>query len=97
MNIKNLEVLKMMNILNSKRKVFIVLMLGMTFSHVFAQYSISKHSINSGGAEMSGGTYEMKASIGQIDASNQMSNGNYSVNGGFWHENTDLIFKNGFE
>ena len=87
-----------MNTLKSKGKFLIVLILGLTFSQVFAQYSISKYTINSGGAfEMSGGTYEMSASIGQVDASNQMSSGSYSVNGGFWNENTDLIYKNGFE
>ncbi len=46
---------------------------------------------------MSGGPYEMNSSIGQVDASNEMSSGSFSVNGGFWHENTDLIYKNGFE
>ena len=46
---------------------------------------------------MSGGSYEMNSSIGQVDASDQMINGNLSINGGFWHENNDLIFKNGFE
>ena len=86
-----------MYFLKSKRKFFIILILGLAFSQVFAQYSISKHTINSGGNQMSGGPYEMNASIGQVDASNLMSNGNFSVNGGFWHQNTDLILKNGFE
>ena len=86
-----------MNTLKSKGKFLLVLLLGMVFSQAFAQYSISKYTINSGGSAMSGGSYEMNASIGQVDASNQMSNGNLSINGGFWHENTDLIFKNGFE
>ena len=87
-----------MNTLKSKGKFFIVMILGLAFSQVFAQYSISKYSINNGGAtEMIGGRYEMNASIGQVDASDQMSNANYSVNGGFWNENTDLIYKNGFK
>lgn len=86
-----------MKILQSKNKFFIVLIFGMLCSQVFAQYSLSKYTINSGGKEMSGGSYQMNASIGQVDASNKMSGGNFSINGGFWHENTDLIFKNGFE
>ncbi len=44
--------------------------------------------------------FELNASIGQTDASTTQSGGNYSLNGGYWHENndfTDLIYKNGFE
>lgn len=80
-----------------KGKFFLALTLGLAFSQSFAQFEISKYTINSGGAKMSGGIYEVSASIGQTDASTTQIGGTFSLNGGFWHENTDLIFKNGFE
>lgn len=86
-----------MNTLKNKGKLVILLVLGLAFTQAFAQYTISKHTINNGGEKMTGGLYEMNSSIGQVDASNRMSNGNYSVTGGFWHENVDLIYKNNFE
>ncbi len=85
---------------SKKRKTIQMLLLSLTllaFSQSFAAYSMKKYSINSGAAKISGGQYEMQSSIGQVDASNTMSQGNYQLNGGFWHKNNDLIFKNGFE
>ena len=82
----------------SKRAKTLLLALGLlAFSQSFAIYTMKKHSINSGGATMSGGSYELKSSIGQVDASKTLTNGSFKLNGGFWHENNDLIFKNGFE
>ncbi len=74
-----------------------LLILGMVFSQSFAQYEIRKYTINSGGSSISGGQYEMTSSIGQTDASDTLANGGYSLNSGFWQENNDLIYKNGFE
>lgn len=74
-----------------------LLVLCLVFSQSFAQFEIKKHTINSGGAKMTGGHYELRSSMGQVDASPKMSQGNYSLTGGFWQQNTDLIFKNGFE
>jgi len=79
------------------KKALLILVLGMAFGQSFAQYEITKYTINSGGDKMTGGNYELNASIGQVDASSTLSSSNYSLNGGFWHENTDLIYKNGFE
>ena len=81
-----------------KVKSLVVLVISLlVFSQSFAQYSMRKYTVNSGGATMSGGQFEMKSSVGQVDASNTLSQGNYQLNGGFWHKNNDLIFKNGFE
>jgi len=100
------EIIKMFNKQSSysllskrpKKKSVLILMISlMGFSQSFAQYEMRKHTINSGGTNMSGGTYELKSSLGQVDASNTMSLGIYQLTGGFWHENNDLIFKNGFE
>lgn len=87
----------MLNKVYKHKKTISLLILGMAFSQSFAQYEIKKYSINSGGSTISSGQYEMTSSIGQTDASNAQTGGNYSLNSGFWHENNDLIFKNGFE
>ncbi len=84
------------------KKLFVVAFLSGVMGQVFAQYQINKHTINNGGGITSGGTYVVKASIGQVDASNKLSSGGiYTLNGGFWHEKTDYgfdtIFKNSFE
>jgi hypothetical protein len=78
-------------------KTAIALSLLLVFGYSFAQYEIKKFTINSGGGKMTGGNYEMNASIAQVDASTAQTNGNYALTGGFWQQNTDLIFKNGFE
>ena len=69
----------------------------LTASQSFAAFEIRKYSINSGGSNINGGNFEMKSSIGQVDASHTMSGGNFQLNGGYWHKNTDLIFNNDFE
>jgi hypothetical protein len=46
---------------------------------------------------MTGGAYVLTSSIGQYDASDVLSQNNYTLNGEVWHQNDDLIFKNGFE
>ena len=79
------------------KKAISLLIMGMAFSQSFAQYEMKKYTINSGGSTITGGQYEMTSSIGQTDASNAQTGGDYSLNGGFWHANNDLIFKNGFE
>lgn len=78
-------------------KSLLVIALGFTFSQSFAGYEINKHSINIGASTMTGGSYEMSSSVAQADASVTMAQGNYSLNGGYWHPNTDLIYKNGVE
>lgn len=83
-------------------KLILFLILGLSFSQSFAQYEIKKHTLNSGGGKITGGTYEINSSIGQVDASSTQTGGNYSLNGGFWHKPStstlsQLIFANGFE
>src|ERR1035437_9715226 len=51
----------------------------------FAQsYSIDWYKIAGGGGTSTGGTYQVSGTIGQHDAGNAMSGGNYSLTGGFW-------------
>lgn len=80
----------------SKNTVLLLITLCIVAGQAFAEYKIRKHTINSGGSKMTGGSYEMKSSIAQVDAGT-MTEGDYSLNAGFWQENNDLIFKNGFE
>lgn len=79
------------------KKRVVVLFSAMAFSSSFAQYEIKKQTINSGGSVSFGSNYQLSGSIGQADASNQQTGGTYSLTGGFWHENNDLIFRNEFE
>ncbi len=76
-------------------------LLALIVTQSFAGFEMKRHSINSGGGKITGGSYTINASIGQVDASAVLSNGSYEVNGGFWHKNTsnsnELIFQNGFE
>jgi hypothetical protein len=50
----------------------------------FAQFSIDWFTIDGGGGTNTGGVYSITGTIGQADASGPMTNGQYSVTGGFW-------------
>lgn len=86
----------MLNV-NDKRKKVMILILGMTFSSAFAQYEITKSTINSGGGTLENGDYILNGSIAQVDASVQLTEGDFALTGGFWQQNNDLIFRSGFE
>lgn len=47
-------------------------------------FSVDWYKVAGGGGTSTGGTYEVRGTIGQPDASGVMSGGNYSVTGGFW-------------
>jgi hypothetical protein len=47
-------------------------------------YNISWYKISGGGGASTGGVYTVTGTIGQPDASGAMSDGYYSVVGGFW-------------
>lgn len=52
---------------------------------VFAQnYSIGWHKISGGGGTSTNSQYNVAGTIGQTDAGNTMTGGNYSLTGGFW-------------
>ncbi len=83
------------------KKLFYLLVTLTTFTHAYGQLSIKKHTINNGGTAMSAEGFELKGSIGQVDAAPTASEGhgitNYSLSSGFWQQNTDLIFKDNLE
>jgi hypothetical protein len=47
-------------------------------------YNIDWHKVSGGGGASTGGVYTVTGTIGQPDASPAMSDGYYSVTGGFW-------------
>jgi len=49
-----------------------------------AQYSIPWHTVDGGGGTSTGGVYSVSGTIGQPDAGPVMTNGPYSLIGGFW-------------
>jgi hypothetical protein len=49
-----------------------------------AQYSLDWHKVAGGGGTSTGGVYAISGTIGQHDAGGPMTNGQYSVTGGFW-------------
>ena len=48
------------------------------------QYAIDWFTIDGGGGTSTGGVYQVSGTIGQPDAGGPMTNGQYSVTGGFW-------------
>jgi len=47
-------------------------------------YSINWFKVAGGGGTSTGGTYQVSGTIGQHDAGGPMTNGQYSLTGGFW-------------
>lgn len=79
------------------KKILIFLILSIAINQAYAQFILKKSTINSGGGKLTGGSFELQGSIAQVDASDALEQGDFSLNGGFWHQNTDFIFKNDFE
>ena len=47
-------------------------------------YSVDWHKVAGGGGTSTGGVYAVSGTIGQPDAGGPLTNGQYSVTGGFW-------------
>lgn len=67
-----------------------------------AEYQISKATINNGGHHsdqvvMKSPRFIVQASVGQTDANDGLHGNQYQLQGGFWHQNTDLIFKHSLD
>ena len=50
---------------------------------VWADYTVSRYTVDSGGGVSIGGTYIVRGTIGQPDAG-EMAGGDYRLSGGFW-------------
>ena len=58
---------------------------GLLASGALAQsYKLEAFTIAGGGGTSTGGVYAVSGTVGQLDASGTMTNGPYSVTGGFW-------------
>ncbi len=47
-------------------------------------YSINWSAIDGGAGSSTGGVYSVRGTIGQADAGGPLTNGQYSITGGFW-------------
>jgi len=50
----------------------------------WGQFSINWHTIDGGGGTSTGGVYSVSGTVGQPDAGEAMTGGNFSLTGGFW-------------
>ena len=55
-----------------------------SFAAFTEPFSIDWHTVDGGGGRSTGGVFSVSGTIGQHDASGPMTNGQYSVTGGFW-------------
>ncbi len=88
--------------MTKRQKYFMYWLLVLIAFPVFAEYQIKRFSINSSSSSLEqpsiqSSRFELKGNAGQSDASEHLTADNYRLNGGFWHENTDLIFKDNLE
>ena len=64
-------------------------------------FEIKKSSIDAGGGESAGGNFKVNGTIGQADATAEISGGNFSLTAGFWSSEPvileELMFNDGFE
>ena len=67
-----------------KTLLFLGLLAGFAAPVCAQQFSIDWFKIAGGGGTSSGGNYTVSGTIGQHDAGGPMTNGQYSVVGGFW-------------
>ena len=63
--------------------VFLLLSFGVATLHA-QSYSIDWFTIDGGGGTGTGGVYSVSGTIGQPDAGDALTGGNYSLTGGFW-------------
>ena len=61
-----------------------VLLLWLVYTSFAQTYSIDWSKIAGGGGTSTGGVYSVSGTIGQPDAGGPLTNGQYSVTGGFW-------------
>jgi hypothetical protein len=84
-----------------KNKIKVILLI-LAFSMVLStsalaagDYQMSWWTIDNGGGTLqsSGGQYELSGTIGQWDAGASTSEGDYTLNGGFWAVMKSILFE----
>jgi len=83
----------------NKLSIVSLMLCSLVYAQSGGNYSLNKSTIASGGGQSSGGDFTLNGTMGQVDASNSISGGDFSLAGGFWSStiNSDIIYKNGFE
>jgi hypothetical protein len=66
------------------KRILLSLVISLSSFAAPAQYSIDWSTIDGGGGTSTGGVYSVSGTIGQPDAGGPLTNGQYSVTGGFW-------------
>jgi len=65
--------------------IFTTIVFALVTITTYAQsYSIDWHKVAGGGGASTGGVFSVSGTIGQHDASDAMTGGNYSLTGGYW-------------
>src|SRR5580704_14858201 len=64
--------------------LFCFLLSVLSFRASGQSYNIDWYKVSGGGGTSTGGVYTVSGTIGQPDAGHSMSDGYYSVTGGFW-------------
>jgi hypothetical protein len=91
----------MKKIINESKKhcyfILVLMVFLLTSNALYAAYEINKYSINNGGSKIVSSRFQLVASIAQVDASQPLNSNTYKLSPGYWQQNTDLIFTNGFK
>ena len=89
-------------------RVVLIILASLCAQQVMAQssggdFEITRHTIDNGGGQSSGGAFTLTGTIGQADALPQTaSGGSFQMTGGFWANGPvmppgELLFADGFE
>lgn len=62
----------------------IVLVTGASLAALDGDYDLSWWTVDGGGGDSTGTGYSLSGTIGQLDASPELTGGGYSLKGGFW-------------
>ncbi|HPF38981.1 MAG TPA: hypothetical protein P5081_08830 [Phycisphaerae bacterium] len=75
-----------------RRRIHYIALLAMTLAPaaLTAQYEVTSHTVDCGGGQSVGGSFELEGAIGQHDAgpAEGMTGGGYALAGGFWGPST---------
>ncbi len=83
------------------RVLIVLIILNATaYAQTGGNFKITKSTIDGGGTS-NGGSFIVSGTVGQADATNELSGGNFKLTGGFWAQETvplpDGMFSDGFE
>jgi hypothetical protein len=66
-------------------KCALIILAGLLAASASAQYAVNWYKVAGGGSTISNSQYTVNATIGQHDAGGPLTNGIYSLTGGFWY------------